>query len=283
MVSIIPEWWIRLLIGLVGSGMMGYAAYSARSLSRSGMLSAIIMGTGFILFGEPLWFILLIMFFVSSTIWSKWKKHSAAKRHAEQVYEKGGQRDAGQVWANGGIGLLLCIIYFFTEQDGLIYAFIGVMAAVTADTWATEIGALSKQPPRSILTLKQVSTGTSGGVTALGLFASLAGGLLIGLTAYAVSSIAFHAIWIGALSGLLGSLADSWIGAKWQAMYRCNVCGKETERTTHCKQPTVTLRGVAWLNNDRVNMISSIVAGFVAYGLYLLFLWMDVFSVYPFL
>jgi len=98
-----------------------------------------------------------------------------------------------------------------------------------------------------------------------------------------VSSIAFHAIWIGALSGLLGSLADSWIGAKWQAMYRCNVCGKETERTTHCKQPTVTLRGVAWLNNDRVNMISSIVAGFVAYGLYLLFLWMDVFSVYPFL
>lgn len=273
MVSIISEWWIRLLLGLAGSFIISYVAYRLASLSRSGMLSAIVMGTGFIVFGEPIWFTLLLVFFISSTLWSKWKKSSQAKRRAEQVYEKGGRRDAGQVWANGGIGLLLCVLYFLTGQEALLYVYIGVMGAVTADTWATEIGALSKQPPRSIMTLQAVTTGTSGGVTSLGLIASLTGGLLIGIVAYVVSSITWHAIWIGAVTGLLGSLSDSFIGAKWQAMYRCEWCGKETERTVHCSKRTMPLRGLPWLNNDRVNMISSIVAGLIAYGLFWLIVW----------
>lgn len=265
MVAIVSEWWLRLLIGLVGSGLMGYAAYRARSLSQSGMMSAIVMGTSFILFGEPIWFTLLIVFFISSSFWSKWRKSSKAKQNAEQLYEKGSQRDAGQVWANGGVGLLLCVVYAATELQGLLLAYVGVMAAVTADTWATEIGALSKRQPRSVITLKPVQPGTSGGVTALGLAASTAGGLLIGITAYIMDSSLLHAIWIGALTGLLGSLADSWLGAKWQAMYRCVVCGKETERTSHCKQRTTSIRGAAWLNNDRVNMLSSIIAGLIAF------------------
>src|SRR5690606_9625416 len=131
----------------------------------------------------------------------------------EKQYEKSGTRDAGQVWANGGIGLLLCIIYLFYSDAALLYAYIGVMAAVTADTWATEIGALSKSSPRSIITLKIVKPGTSGGVTLLGCGASLAGGILIGLTAYLIDGTLQHSIWIGAVAGLLGSLIDSLIGA----------------------------------------------------------------------
>jgi len=265
MISIVSEWWLRLILGLAGSGVISYSAFRLRSLSISGMLSAIIMGTCFVVFGEPVWFALLIVFFVSSSLWSKWRKSSHAKQSAEQLYEKGGQRDAGQVWANGGIGLLLCLLYAFTSQQGLIFAYIGVMASVTADTWATEIGALSKRQPRSIITLRPVRAGTSGGVTGLGLMASTAGGLLIGGTAYLLDETLVHAIWIGAFTGLLGSLADSWIGAKWQAMYRCVVCGKETERTLHCKQHTMPLRGIAWLNNDLVNILSSIIAGLIAY------------------
>lgn len=268
MVSIVTEWWLRLLLGLAGGCMISYGAYRMRSLSLSGMLSAIVMGTCFVLFGEPVWFSLLMVFFVSSSLWSKWRKSSHAKQNAEQLYEKGGQRDAGQVWANGGIGLLLCLLYALTEQQGLMFAYIGVMAAVTADTWATEIGALSKRQPRSIITLRPVHAGTSGGITGLGLLASTAGGLLIGVIAYIIDATLLHAVWIGALTGLLGSLTDSWIGAKWQAMYRCTICGKETERTSHCKQNTVAMRGVAWLNNDLVNVLSSIIAGLVAFLLW---------------
>lgn len=264
MVSIVAEWWLRLLIGLAASALIGYRSYRRQSLSLSGAWSAVIMGTSFIVFGTPVWFALLIVFFVSSSFWSKWKRSSRSKQEAEQQYEKSGRRDAGQVWANGGIGLLICFVYALYPNQLLLYAYIGVMAAVTADTWATEIGALSKNMPRSILSLQPVKTGTSGGITPLGCGASFAGGLLIGVVAYLIDASLLHGIWIAAIAGLLGSLIDSLIGATWQAMYRCEVCGKETERREHCGKRTLPLRGAAWLNNDKVNLLSSIVAGGIA-------------------
>lgn len=266
MVSIIDEWWLRLLYGLIGSTAIGFIAYKLRSLSISGMISAIILGTGYVLFGEPIWFSLLILFFVSSSLWSKWKKATRIKRKAETLYAKGGQRDAGQVWANGGLGLLLCIMYALTDQQWLLYGFLGVMAAVTADTWATEIGSISKQNPISIVSGRKVEPGTSGGITVLGIVASIGGGFVIGAVGYMVYSQTdnLNMLWIGALAGLIGSLVDSFIGAKWQAMYRCQKCNSQTEREKHCGQTTKAIYGLSWLTNDRVNLISSVIAGGLA-------------------
>jgi len=269
-VSIVSEWWIRIVLGVIGSGFIGYVAYRKQSLSLSGMISAMIMGTGFVLFGEPIWFSLLIVFFLSSTIWSKWKRSVAKKREAEASYEKSSRRDAGQVWANGGIGLLLCIANAIIPYDGWLYAYIGVMASVTADTWATEIGALSKSQPISVITWKRVRSGTSGGISCLGSVASLAGATLIGL----ISSLYFHLdyryIVVGAIAGFLGAMVDSIIGARLQVMYRCNTCGEIIERKIHCGIPTQYSRGLSWMNNDRVNGISSVIGGVVALGLMLI-------------
>ena len=66
--------------------------------------------------------------------------------------------------------------------------FVGVMATVNADTWATEIGGMSKSIPRSIMNGKPVPAGTSGGITGLGLLASLLGGAFIGLVGGMVQS-----------------------------------------------------------------------------------------------
>lgn len=264
MVSIISEWWIRIALGIIGSGLIGYIAYRKQSLSLSGMLSAIIMGTGFVLFGEPIWFSLLIVFFLSSTLWSKWKRSVAVKSAAEGGYEKGGRRDAGQVWANGGIGLLLCIGHAIMPYEGWVYAYIGVMASVTADTWATEIGALSKSQPISVITWKRVRTGTSGGITWLGSLASLAGATLIGLISSLYMQLDYRYIVAGAIAGFAGAMIDSIMGATLQVMYRCESCGKNIERNTHCGVKAQYSRGLPWMNNDRVNGISSVSGGLVA-------------------
>ncbi|MFF0828020.1 DUF92 domain-containing protein [Brevibacillus sp. NPDC003359] len=263
------EW----LIGLACSTGIAGAAYVKRSLSGSGFLAAVILGTVMYALGSPVWFGSLIAFFVSSTLLSKWKKHK--KEEAESGYEKTGRRDAGQVLANGGLGLLLCVADWAWPHSLWWYAFLGVMAAVTADTWATEIGGLSRTPPRSIKTGQRVPPGTSGGVSVLGIGASLAGGLFIGGAAWLLLAVTGQsapdvaapalrlAAWIGiaGLAGIIGSLVDSWIGATWQQMYCCDVCGREIEQADHCGRPAVRIRGRAGWNNDVVNVAGSLAGG----------------------
>ncbi|WP_424766774.1 DUF92 domain-containing protein [Paenibacillus sp. sgz302251] len=283
MVGIIEDWLLRLITGLLGSGLIAAAAYRARSLSASGAWSAVVMGTGFVTLGEPVWFGVLIAFFVSSTLWSKWKRKHRAKASAEAKYEKTGRRDAGQVWANGGAGLLLCAAHALWPDESWVFAYIGVMAAVNADTWATEIGALSRTVPRSVTSGKPVAVGTSGGVTPLGSAAALAGAVFIGAAAALLlaapqpaeaaagtpggGAAAAAIIAAAAAAGLAGAFADSLLGATGQAMYRCRVCGSDTERAAHCGSAAEQARGFAWLNNDRVNLLSSIFAGALALGI----------------
>ncbi|KRF43388.1 DUF92 domain-containing protein [Paenibacillus sp. Soil787] len=261
---LLVEW----IWGLAGSLIIAGAAYWKRSLSLSGLAAAVLLGTSMYALGSLAWFGTLIAFFVSSTLLSKLKHQR--KSAAESGYAKGGRRDAGQVAANGGLGLLLCLGNAVWPDPTWWIVFVGVMATVNADTWATEIGGMSKSTPRSIISGKHVPAGTSGGITGLGLLASLLGGAFIGLVSGWFSQIGESGyetgilaalIILGALSGLIGSLADSWLGATFQVMYRCNVCGKTIEKQFHCNQKAAQIRGMSWMTNDRVNAVSSLVGG----------------------
>ena len=67
---------------------------------------------------------------------------------------------------------------------------------------------------------------------------------------------------------MAGSLFDSLLGATTQAIYHCPTCRKETERTLHsCGASTRLVRGWRWLNNDMVNLISSLVGAAIAAAL----------------
>ena len=98
------------------------------------------------------------------------------------VVEKGDDRDMWQVLANGGVFALLALSSLVSHSAMIQVAAAGALAASTADTWSTEIGALSRSRPRSILTMKPVPYGTSGGVTIQGLVASVAGSGFVALT-----------------------------------------------------------------------------------------------------
>ncbi|MDN5271472.1 DUF92 domain-containing protein [Chloroflexus sp. MS-CIW-1] len=265
---------MQIGLGFVLSIVIGGIAFARRSLSESGWLGAILVGTLTFGFGGWPWGLTLIVFFVSSSILSHYKE-SIKERRAAEKFAKGGRRDFFQTIANGGLGALCAVAYALGNQPpALLAAFVGLMATVTADTWATELGVLSPHQPRLITTRQPVPPGTSGGVTLMGTTAAAAGGLLIGITMFLFSwltlpggSLPWWMIVAGLLGGLGGALFDSLLGATVQAIY-VYPDGRETERRiARDGTPNRFLRGWRWMDNDLVNLISSIGGAVIAIGI----------------
>ncbi len=276
------------------SALIGLLGYWRGSLTRSGVLGAILTGTAIFGFGGIIWGVLLVAFFISSSLLSHHR--ASAKRALAEKFQKGSRRDLGQALANGGWASVLALAYGLRPSEILFVAFMGALATVTADTWATEVGVLSPRAPHLITNGKLVARGTSGGLTVLGTASSIAGGLFIG--ASAAVTLTLLAFWgflivtflnnapspfaqlntarlisltlIGGASGLLGSLFDSLLGATVQAVYFCDLDHKETERRVHsCGCTTRRLRGWSWVDNDGVNFASSVFGSLVAIVIWL--------------
>jgi uncharacterized protein (TIGR00297 family) len=265
--------WLQLTVGFALAGTLAALAFWAGALTRSGALAAALLGGLLFGLGGLRWAALLLLFFTTSSSLS----HLSSRRKAAltEQFAKGSRRDWGQVAANGGLGLLLVLVYaLWPDQAWVWVAYAGSLAAVNADTWATELGVLSKTPPRLITTWQRVERGTSGGVSLPGTLAALAGALLIALAAGGLQPQAGG--WVTCLSatlgGLAGSLFDSWLGATHQAIYRCPSCQHETERhPLHtCGTPTEHLRGWRWLNNDLVNLACALMGAGMAVGMWAL-------------
>lgn len=265
---------MNFLTGFVLSGAMAMFIERRDVLTFGGMLTAIGLGTLVYGLGGPLWMGVLFAFFISSSILTSLFEKEKEKVNREQ-FEKGGPRDPWQVIANGGLSSGLAAAYFLYPHPVMLAAFLGVLATVNADTWATELGVLSRRAPRLVTSLKSVEKGRSGGITILGTVASLAGALFIGGCAVVLASVfdpgLLYAIgWeklviIAGLSGFLGSVIDSIIGATIQAQYYCGVCKKQTEqRLHHCGTRTVLKSGTKLVDNDTVNLLASIAGGIIA-------------------
>lgn len=264
---------VEVLAGLLLSAAVAAVGYRRESLSRSGVVGALITGTALFGLGGWDWGLLLLTFFISSSLLSHYRARD--KMELAEKFAKGQRRDLGQALANAGVAVVLVIVRLFYDHPLLYVGCAGTMAAVNADTWATELGVLSRRPPRLITTGRPVEVGASGGITLLGTGAGLAGAGLIGIVGAAAASVAGEGaavsltVLLGALlAGLAGSLIDSLLGATLQAIYWCDRCQKETERRVHrCGAETRRVRGLAWLGNDWVNFLASGVGAGVAMGL----------------
>lgn len=261
---------LSLFVGFVLGTFIGVLAYHLGALSQSGAWTAALTGGLIFGLGGFPWAVLLLIFFISSSALSR--LFARRKAAVNEKFSKGSRRDWGQVLANGGLGAMLAVVHtFLPGQTWPWVAFVGAMAAVNADTWATELGVLNSAPPRLITTGKVVEHGTSGGISPLGSLAALAGAALVGLGAILFPDGANWAAVLAAaaLGGLAGSFFDSFLGATFQAIYYCPSCAKETERHPYhvCGAPTRLVRGWPWLNNDLVNFACSVGGALAAVGL----------------
>ena len=256
----LPTW----VVGAPIAAVIAILALRFRSLSPSGAIAAFLYGTVAMAAGWS-WGIYLVCYFVAASALSRYRAADKTRRSEGRVAREGA-RSAVQVAANGGM-FVVCAVAFLIEPTQLVMAAgVGALAASAGDTWATELGSLSPRPPRSILSLRPVPTGTSGGVSWLGWAASLLAGLFS-------ATIVCVVRWPGDLPGsalagaLIGSVVDSILGATLQSRRWCDSCDQATERTVHlCGSATRHVGGIRWLNNDAVNFAATI-AGAVAGGM----------------
>ena len=249
---------MQILYGFILASIVAYVAYRAHSLNKSGAFAATLVGTIIFGVGGWQWAVLLLTFFITSSGLSRSFKRR--KANLSEKFSKGHERDAGQVFGNGGLATFFTALHAFYPESILPWVgFAASLAAVNADTWATELGVLNPTPPRLITDLrKRVEKGTSGGISLFGTLASLAGSAIIALPAVWLPPTGLlppNYFLLITAAGLAGSLFDSLLGATVQAMYFCPTDNKETEKhPLHtCGTETVHLRGWSWLNNDWVN------------------------------
>jgi uncharacterized protein (TIGR00297 family) len=249
----------QFLFGLCCSVSVAAVAVILQWLSLSGAVAAAVCGTLIIAFGPWYSIFLVGFFFASSGIINHLKKMTSA----DQLVVKGARRDWSQVFANLAPSLIALIGYAVFDHQSLLWAFMVGIASCTADTWGSEIGVLSKQAPRNILTGKKLPAGLSGGVSSLGTLASFAGSAGITLLVTVClwlsgQSLQLIPLLVVFLLGFCGSLIDSLLGATIQVRYQCVLCQQYTEQKQHHQRPTKQVHGISWITNEVVNFLSNL-------------------------
>jgi len=295
--------WIEALL----AAYLGLSGVRKRSLSPSGGLAAFIVG--FSMLAVPLrsFGISLIIFYLVGSKATKVGKELKAR--LEEGHQEAGYRNAVQVLCNSMSAYVASMLWSASFVSGsimskllagflsprqpyesarwcaisstvgggrsrtLVFVALGHFACCLGDTLASELGILSKSPPRLITTFQVVPPGTNGGVSVTGTLASALGGLIMGTT-LAITLLIESAgcrthflsviplLWWGSLAGLVGSLIDSLLGATIQATR----FSSKTKRilTDESKVPTTgadikLVSGLDVLSNNQVNLLSSIV------------------------
>lgn len=232
-------------------------AWRARALDPGGALAAGLMGI--IVLAATGWAgaLGLIAFFLPATLAGRLTIRAApeSERQAEI-------RSARQVLANGGAAMIGSLLEFRSPGSG-IWVLTVSLAAASADTWATSLGRLSRQPPIRFGTGRRVPPGTSGGVTTWGTAGGAIGALLVAGTVIVtlgstrLAGLAFAIGWGG-------MFFDSALGAWAQARFQCLRCATLTERRWHeCGTRTRLESGWGWLDNDGVNLLTTLTAALV--------------------
>jgi uncharacterized protein (TIGR00297 family) len=252
----------RFVLALALASLLSLAAWRARALSPAGAWSAVAVGTVTVIAGWS-WTLVLLTFFASSSLLSRWRRE-AKERATGGVVEKGGERDAWQVAANGGVFALCALGATLWPSAMWTFAGLGALATATADTWATEVGTAIGGVPRTLWNGHPVPAGTSGAVSVAGTLAMIIGAIFLGTSAV-LAGFGKEVLVPVVLGGVAGAVADTALGATIQERRWCARCAQATERLEHgCGAATTRRRGWAGLDNDVVNLTSCVAGAAVA-------------------
>ncbi|ORX41524.1 hypothetical protein BCR36DRAFT_587966 [Piromyces finnis] len=273
-------------------------------LTVGGSFSALIVGTIISLCGFE-YFVVLAAFFFSSTKATHLHKQIKTKLLGE-TYLKEKKRNAIQVLSKSLFPTLVCFI-IYANYDGkgmnifnikshpstttlcktfLDAFFIGFFESANADTWASELGILSRESPILILHgFKSVPKGINGAISRYGTVCSILGGMFIssvvilcnifrmGLVSFLKSDnrvflLGVKILVFGGFIGFIGSLIDSILGQTVQlTIYNVTkecVIEKEAEAEARKNGDELKYYGKDLFNNSGINLITGVVTALIA-------------------
>ena len=179
-----------------------------RFLTRFGSLAAWLLGVYLLGVMGWKWFVPVVMFFITSVVFTK--IHTGVKKKKKEF----NGRNAWQVTANILWAVISSALFLITKNELFIYFFIAFVAAVAADTWASELGPLLNKRSFSLADFRMHKAGITGGVSFFGTLAALTGALFIS----AVSYFIFFGEWnwviilLLSFSAFLACFADTLLG-----------------------------------------------------------------------
>ena len=247
--------------------VIAIGAYLARALTAGGALCAFVMGVTVFWTTRAEGFLLFMLFFLSCNVVGKISKR-LRKGKTEIAEKKGHRRDVMQVVANGLMTTIAALLWFFTSKTVALIMFGAAVAEATSDTFAGEVGRLSKSGPVSIRNFRPVPVGMSGGVTFLGMVGAFLSSAMIAFCwSIWFQGVSVYAAVLVCLMGFAGAVMDSYLGASVQAHYVDPDTGMLTENDEKDGRKLELAQGIRWVDNDMVNLMSNVFSSVFALGM----------------
>lgn len=185
-----------------------YLFFKWNVLTRIGALAAWLIGVYLIGVMGWKWIEPVLIFFISSVLFTKIHDVVIKKR------KKSNARNAWQVIANILWAVISSALFLLTQNELFIYLFIAFVAAVTADTWASEIGPVFNSRSFSLSDFQMHEAGITGGISFIGTMAALAGAFCISVVSYYLFfwELNWNMILVLSLSAFLACFADTLLG-----------------------------------------------------------------------
>lgn len=158
---------------------------------------------------------LLAAFFILGTAATAWKRKEKVLIKVQQ--DQSIRRDAGQVFANGGVaGLMGALSYLFPEKALLCNLTLAAsLSSAMADTLSSELGMVYGRRFFNIISWKKDSKGLDGVISLEGTLIGVVGSAIIALI-YTIGLGLDSRFCIIILAGTIGNLSDSVLGALFE-------------------------------------------------------------------
>jgi uncharacterized protein (TIGR00297 family) len=231
-----------LLVAILFAALSAFAVHK-KWLTLSGATAACWVALLLFTTGGYKAFIAPGIFLISGSLLSKLNKPQKEKEG----------RNAKQVFANGITGIIFMILYGIIKEEIYLITAIVSFCISMADSTSSELGFYFKGATFDILSFKKLRPGVSGGISAAGTLAGLAGAMLLAFITSYFYSFSVSVFLCILIAGFAGMLADSILGSWLQIKYKTldgKLCDDEENGAKKVK-------GLSWCTNDMVNILSN--------------------------